>query len=154
MSDSESEGELEESEELEVSSADQIFRDTKTIIDELGETVNALDKQIENLTSFYEKIKGLSSFTEEEKSKLKQILKSQTAEREQKVKEMQKKLQVYENEILTITSHIQERSSVLEDDAVSTVLEEHEELMEMMVGRQAELTMKLKNSSNMIIDDE
>lgn len=68
------------------------------------------------------------------------------------IEEMNKKMQIYENQILTIQQHIQERTAILEDDDASTVLEDHEELMEMMVGRQAELTLKLKNSSNIIIE--
>ena len=155
MSDSEEEIDNEEAEESNDGSlsAESIFLTAKTTIDTLGEHVQALNDQIEKLDSFYTKIKNLTSFTKEEKEKVQNILKQKNHERTKKIQEMNKKMEIYENQILTIQQHIQERTAILEDDDASTVLEDHEELMEMMVGRQAELTLKLKTSSNIIIED-
>lgn len=150
MSDSEEE---EIDSQQESTSAESIFLTAKATIDALGESVETLNHQIEKLSSFYKKIKNLSSFTKEEKEKVDNILKQKTEERVKKISEMNKKMEIYENQILTIQQHIEERTAILEDDDASTVLEEHEDLMELMVGRQAELTLKLKNSSDIIIED-
>lgn len=125
----------------------ELFAQAKLTIDSLGESIELLDNQIARLTAFDQKISDLDSFTQDEKEKVSRLLSDSIARRTSKIEDMQNKMKIYEQEVLTIQKHIEERTSVLEDEDVNSILEENEELMDLMVGNQAALTLKLQSSS-------
>lgn len=130
--------------------ASDVANQAKAVVDRIGEEIGRIDTTLEQIRHFRTLVGQRPIFTSEEREKLASVEEEKKALREAKTEEMRVKLDIYESKILEIQKRIEERQDVIDDDLVSQLLEDNEELMDMIVTGQAELALELQKSSRSI----